>query len=64
MRTASRILFVTNDRHQVVPGVDSVQSARPDQRSQHVPNRGPVLGFEEHRVLSHKDELLQRPLVA
>src|SRR5215470_9042631 len=62
IRITSRVLSVANDRYQIVPSVGAIQSACPDQRSQHVPNRRPVLGFEEHRVLSHQDELLQRPL--
>src|SRR5215510_15518469 len=62
IRITSRVLSVANDRYQKVPSVDAIQSAGPDQRSQDVPDRRPVLGFEEQRVLSHQDELLERPL--
>src|SRR5215510_8460472 len=62
IRITSRILSVANDRYQIVPSVDAIQPACPDQRSQHIPNRSPVFGLEEHRVLSHQDELFSRPL--
>ena len=64
MRITSRSLSVANDCDEVIPGIDAIQSASPDQRGQHVPDRRPVLGFEEHRILPHQDELLERPLVA
>src|SRR5262245_26848453 len=46
MRITSRILLVTNDRHQIVPSVDAIQSACPDQRSVSLRSGGLTMFWE------------------